>query len=371
MATYSHADIEYIQQAFELADKGLYTADPNPRVGCLIVNNDIIVGRGWHQYAGGPHAEVAALKQAGSQAQNATAYVSLEPCSFQGRTSPCTEALIAAGIKRVVGAMTDPHPNVSGQGFSNLQQAGIEVVSECQADNAKQLNPGYWKRLTAKLPWVRVKMAATLDGRTATATGQSKWLTGSAARADVQFWRARSSAVVTGSGTVLVDDPAMTVRDSQFACDHPEWQDGIRQPLRVVVDRRGRVSPTAKIFQEPGNALWLTAKPPVKASATAITLSGQWQPLDVLTLLAERGCNEVLIEAGAGLAGAFMAAGLVDEIVLYLAPSLLGSNARPLLQLTGIEDLADQIKLQILTLSQIGDDIRVVAKPKQVKATNR
>ena len=371
MATYSHTDIDYIRQAIELASKGLYTTDPNPRVGCLVVNNNVIVGRGWHQYAGGPHAEVMALQQAGQQAQSATAYVSLEPCSFQGRTGPCAKALIAAGIKRVVAAATDPHPNVCGQGFSRLQQAGIEVVTECQADNARQLNPGYWKRLTTKLPWVRVKMAATLDGRTATATGQSKWLTGAAARADVQFWRARSSAIITGSGTVLADDPLMTVRGSQFACDHPEWPEGIRQPLKVVVDRRGRVTPSAKIFQTPGEALWLTARPPVKAPATTATLSGQWQPLDVLTLLAERGCNEVLIEAGASLAGAFIAAGLIDEIVLYLAPSLLGSDARPLLQLTGIEDLANQIKWQVLALSQVGDDIRIVAKAKQVKGADR
>lgn len=363
MATES--DIGYLKRALDLAEKGLYSTDPNPRVGCVIVRDGEIVGEGWHQYIGGPHAEIVALKQSGARSKNATAYTSLEPCAYHGLTGPCSKALISAGIKRVVSAAIDPSPKVSGKGFDDLEAAGIETIRNVLPKDAEALNPGYWKRLNAGLPWVRLKMAATLDGRTATASAESQWLTGRLAREDVQYWRARSSAIITGSGTVIADDPALTVRASQFVAEHPGWPNGLRQPIRAVIDRRAQINASSKVFQSPGKALWFTGQPPSDPSPdTEVLLAPDWQPQEIIKLLAnDYQCNEVLIEAGAQLAGSFLQSGVVDEMILYQAPALLGQDARPLVTLSGIQNLADKLELEIKELSQIGGDIRIIAKP--------
>lgn len=363
MDTVKDKDIAYLEQAIELAGRGLYTADPNPRVGCLIVKDATIVGQGWHHYVHAPHAEINALQEAGERAKDATAYVSLEPCAYQGRTGPCADALIEAGIRRVVIAATDPHPKVAGRGIARLKTAGIIVETDCLPAPAEHLNPGYYKRFRTGLPWVRLKIAASLDARTATSAGESQWLTGPAARADVQHWRARSSAIVTGSGTVIKDDPALTVREPRFAINHPEWPDGLRQPLRVILDRRAHLSTSARVFNSPGEALWLTSKAPAKTPASVTALTGEWQPRQVLATLAERDCNEILIEAGSELAGIFVRADLIDEYILYLAPSLLGSDGRPLLALSGLQTLAERIQLKFSDYCLIGDDLRIIATP--------
>ncbi|MBI2381607.1 MAG: bifunctional diaminohydroxyphosphoribosylaminopyrimidine deaminase/5-amino-6-(5-phosphoribosylamino)uracil reductase RibD [Gammaproteobacteria bacterium] len=361
-------DHRHMARALRLAERGLYTTDPNPRVGCVLVKDGAVVGEGWHERAGEPHAEVHALRAAGEAARSATAYVTLEPCAHHGRTGPCAEALVAAGVARVVCALVDPNPQVSGKGLDILRSAGLEAEAGLMQAQAEALNPGFLKRMRSGLPFLRIKLAMSLDGRTAMASGESKWITGPAARRDVQRLRARSSAIVTGSGTVLADDPALTVRAEELGCAIG------RQPLRVVVDSGLKTPLTAKLLAEPGLSLIATVAGHEARHIDALSrdgtevlsLPGNAGRVDLAALLAElarRGANEVLVEAGAGLAGAFLQAGLVDELVVYLAPKLMGDGARGLMQLPGLARMADAIALDLLDIRQVGTDIRLCYKP--------
>jgi diaminohydroxyphosphoribosylaminopyrimidine deaminase/5-amino-6-(5-phosphoribosylamino)uracil reductase len=360
-------DSRYMARALELAARGLYTTDPNPRVGCVLVRGGDIVGEGWHVRAGEAHAEVNAVRDAGGRAAGATAYVSLEPCRHRGRTGPCTDALIDAGVARVLAAIADPDPRNAGKGLDLLRDAGIDVACGLLEDEAQKLNPGFVMRHTRGRPYVRVKMAASLDGRTAMADGESKWITGAAARRDVQKLRARSSAILTGSGTVLADDPALTVRPAELG----EGVD-FEQPLRVVVDRRLRTPADAAILSQPGGTLIATlgdhgddGKALGETGAEILSLSnGDAALAELVTVLAARDINEVLVEAGATLAGAMLEAGLVDELVLYVAPVLLGDAARGMFHLPGIQTLAEGLALEVIDIQPIGDDWRITALPR-------
>jgi diaminohydroxyphosphoribosylaminopyrimidine deaminase/5-amino-6-(5-phosphoribosylamino)uracil reductase len=349
-------------RALQLAKRGLYSTDPNPRVGCVIVRDGQVVGEGWHVRAGEAHAEVHALGAAGQQARGATAYVSLEPCCHHGRTPPCSEALINAGIVRVVAAMPDPNPRVASQGVAALERAGIRVDIGLLQAESERLNPGFIARMTRGRPYLRVKLAASLDGRSALASGVSKWITGEAARADVQRLRARSSAILTGIGTVLADDPSLTVRDLDIG----------RQPLRVVVDPQLRMQPAARMLTLPGSTLVVTGEENASTAAALraagaevifLPLSSERMDLKLLLeQLAAREVNEVLVEAGATLCGELLRAGLVDELVLYLAPHLLGSDARGLFNIPGLGSMDDRIALDIQDVRAIGKDWRITAK---------
>ena len=333
---FSDTDRDMMRRALTLAAEGRFSTSPNPRVGCIIAHGGQIVGQGFHLKAGGPHAEVHALRQAGENARGATAYVTLEPCSHYGRTPPCAEALIQAGVSRVVAAIADPNPQVAGKGLSMLSAAGIRTESGLLETEARELNRGFLSRIERDRPFVRLKCAASLDGKTALSDGLSQWITGEAARHDVQILRAESCAVLTGIGTVLADDPQLSVRAFPT----------LRQPLRIVLDSRLRLPPTAKLLADPESpVLLLTAVPPEKYPAALAAVPH----LDILTvpaaadgrislpaalpLLAERGIGELLVEAGATLCGAFLQAGLADEIVLYQAGKILGGNARSLFDL--------------------------------------
>ena len=349
------ADQAHLAEAIELAERGLYTTAPNPRVGCVIAQGERVLGRGWHQWAGQGHAEVRALEDAGPDAAGATAYVSLEPCSIHGRTPPCADALVAAGIKRVVVGALDPDPRVNGKGIEQLKAAGIKV-DLANDERAQALNLGHRQRMVRARPWVRVKMAASLDGRTAMASGESQWISSPEARLDVQHWRARSCAVITGIGTLLADDPRLNVRDDRFASDGT-----LRQPLRVITDSQLRSPAEAQIFQPPGTALIAHAGTATAAHPKAECMACGTQQVDLgqlLTHLAHRECNEVLVEAGPALAGAFLAAGLCDELVLYLAPKLLGAKARPLLDLAA-ERLEQALAGEIVEVERFGPDLRL------------
>lgn len=356
------SDVLFLESALALAENGRNIASPNPSVGCLIVQQGAIVGRGWTQRPGQGHAEVNALADAGTAAaRGATVYVSLEPCAFHGRTPPCTQALIEARVARVVAALTDPHPQVAGQGFAQLRAAGIEVqLIELPA--AAEAVAGFISRITRKRPFVRLKVAASLDGRTAMASGESQWITAAAARADVQAWRARSCVIVTGAETVLADDPALTVRDSSLAV-----AGDIRQPLRVVLDSKLRVPRSARLFTEPGaTVIAHTRGDPTHEKAGYLRLpadvDGRVDLAALLAALAERPCNEVLVEAGPTLTGAFLRAGLWDELLLYVAPKLLGSDARPLAQLP-FARMLEAIEARIVHRTGIGDDLRLRLVP--------
>ncbi len=364
-APVSAEDHRYLARAIQLAERGLNTTDPNPRVGCVLVTGGDIVGEGWHEYAGGPHAEIRALEMAGERVRRATCYVSLEPCCHHGRTPPCTGALIAAGVSRVVCADLDPNPQVSGQGIAQLRQAGIIVDAGVLQDIAAKLNPGFRKRMTLGLPYVRLKCAMSLDGRTAMASGESQWITGEDARRDVQRWRARSSAILTGIETVLADDPALTVRD-------PDLGDAPRQPLRVILDSQLRTPASARVLQKPGaclvmcvNADPLYAQVLKYAGAELRALPASNGKVDLeaaLKILAQREINEVLVEAGPTLSGALLQAGLVDEFVIYLAPKLLGDGGRGLVSLPALSRLADAIQLDVQDLRAVGSDWRITAR---------
>jgi len=356
--------LEYMAQAISLAKLGLYTADPNPRVGCVIVKDGHVVGEGFHRKAGEGHAEVNALLMAGVQAKGATAYVTLEPCSHFGRTPPCSDGLIKAGVAHVVCAMQDPNPAVAGKGFAKLEAAGIEITLGVLEDQARALNPGFIKRMETGLPFVRLKMASSLDGRTAMQSGESQWITGPHARADVQKLRARSSAVITGIGSILQDDSSLTVRADELGFDDADFAQFVasRQPLRVVLDSQGRLPKTAKILKQDGDTL-VVVKHGVQlhVGAEVLPLNIDENGLDLPALLRELGdrhCNEVLIETGATLAGQFIKQALVDEMVLYMAPCLMGSEARPLFQLP-ISEMADKQLLNIIDTRMVGDDIRL------------
>ena len=362
MNTGDALDARYMSRALELAGRGLWTTDPNPRVGCVIADGERVIAEAWHERAGLQHAEAVALALAGSAARGATAYVTLEPCSHQGRTPPCADALIAAGIRRVCYAIGDPNPRVSGGGASRLRAAGVEVSSGLLASAARELNRGFLSRMERGRPWLRLKLAASLDGRTALANGQSRWITGDAARADVQALRARSSAVMTGSATVRSDDPRLDVR----------LPAATRQPLRIVLDTQLGISPSARIISPPGRLLVLTANED-KARRAALEEAGA----DVALLPAGPGgldldaamrqlagleVNELQVECGPVLAGALLTAQLVDELVLYLAPALLGTDARPLAMLGGFSSMSERLQFSISDLRSIGGDLRITLR---------
>jgi diaminohydroxyphosphoribosylaminopyrimidine deaminase/5-amino-6-(5-phosphoribosylamino)uracil reductase len=353
-------DRAHLVRALDLAARGLYTTDPNPRVGCVIATADRVLGEGWHVRAGEAHAEVLALRAAGSQARGATAYVSLEPCSHTGRTPPCADALIAAGVARVVCCTLDPNPKVAGRGAERLERAGIAVQVGAFADEARRLNIGYFSRHERGRPYVRLKLAMSLDGRTAPAGGGRMWISGEAARADVQTWRARSSAVLTGAGTVRSDDPQLNVR-----LNYGPW---VRQPLRVVLDTMLRSPRGAKIFSNDEALVFAAAEAPLGSfkdvKVERIPHADGGLDLDaVLQNLTAREVNELLVECGPTLAGAFIARQLVDEFVLYMAPGLLGSDAAPLLHIKlGGQTLPP---FEFYDVLQFGDDMRLILKPKK------
>lgn len=361
-------------RAVALAERGLTTTDPNPRVGCVIARGERIVGEGWHERAGEPHAEIHALRAAGTQAAGATAYVTLEPCSHHGRTPPCVDALIAASVSRVIFAVGDPNPRVDGRGADILRRAGVQVASGLLEQEAAELNLGFLKRMRTGRPWLRVKLAMSLDGRTALASGASQWITGEAAREDVQHWRARSSAILTGVGTMLADDPRLDVR-------LPEPPSGPRpKPLRVVLDPRLRTPPDARIFTTGGEVLILTSEHAAGADpqfdlrlsrlreraaveTVAGDSAGRARLADVLELLGRREINEVWVEAGPTLCGAWVQQDLADELLLYIAPKLLGPQARPLLDLPELRELGRALGFTFMDVTRIGEDLRLRLRP--------
>jgi diaminohydroxyphosphoribosylaminopyrimidine deaminase/5-amino-6-(5-phosphoribosylamino)uracil reductase len=369
-------DQRFMARAIQLARRGWYTTHPNPRVGCVIVSDGEIIAEGYHRRAGEPHAERNALKMAGGSARGATVYVTLEPCCHHGRTPPCTEALIGAGVKRVVVGMPDPNPMVAGRGMAQLRQAGIQITEDVMRSQVETLNPGFIKRMTQGLPYIRCKMAMSLDGRTAMADGESQWITSSSAREDVQRLRAQSAAILTGVGTLLVDNPSMNVRLSGKALgldpDLPQ-----PHPLRVVLDPDLATPTDAKMLSLSGPTLIVCSdEQPVHGAALEATgaqiarLPGDNGRLDlhqVVGYLGEQEINEVLLESGATLAGAMLEQGLVDELVIYQAPHLMGDKGRGLFILPGIERMADRIGLQVTDLRQFGQDIRITAKLNQTE----
>ncbi len=361
--TTSVADARFMARALQLARRGMYTTDPNPRVGCVVVKDGKIVGEGWHERAGEPHAEINALNQAGKMnTHSAGVYLTLEPCCHEGRTPPCAPVLIKAGVKRVVAAMRDPNPQVAGKGFKQLESHGIQVSVGLMEAEAEALNPGFISRMKRGRPYVRVKLAASLDGRTGMANGDSKWITSEAARADVQKWRACSSAILTGVSTVLADDPALTVRDFKTG----------RQPLRVVLDSRLRMPPKARMLRGEGKTLVVTASEDValtetlkKAGAEVAYISTPQKTVDLAALLKHLAwleVNEVLVEAGATLCGALLRANLVDELVLYYAPHIMGGNERGMFALPPLMRMADRVNVEITDVRAVGRDWRVIAR---------
>ncbi|SMR75700.1 bifunctional diaminohydroxyphosphoribosylaminopyrimidine deaminase/5-amino-6-(5-phosphoribosylamino)uracil reductase RibD [Marinobacterium sediminicola] len=370
-SVFNAQDHQWMTRAIQLARQGLYTTDPNPRVGCVIVRDGEKVGEGAHLKAGEPHAEVHALRAAGDKARGATAYVTLEPCSHHGKTPPCAEALVKAGVSRVICAMQDPNPLVAGRGLVRLQEAGIETASGLLESEARALNPGFISRMERGRPYTRLKLASSLDGRTAMQSGESQWITGAAARADVQRLRARSSAVLTGVDTVLIDNASLTVRAAELGL--PPEQAALaaeRQPMRVVVDSQLRLPASTAMLSLPGSTLVATTRAENEPAAIALSATGarvlslpsadgRVDLAALLPWLAEHEqCNELLIECGATLAGAALRAGLVDELVLYMAPTLLGSSARPLFNLP-LDQMAQQYRLQLTDTRQLGDDLRL------------
>jgi diaminohydroxyphosphoribosylaminopyrimidine deaminase/5-amino-6-(5-phosphoribosylamino)uracil reductase len=359
--SHNDADRLFMTRALALAGRGLYTTTPNPRVGCVIVKDGAIVGSGWHETAGQPHAEINALSEAGANARGATLYVTLEPCSHHGRTPPCADAVIAAGIARVVAAMQDPNPIVSGEGIARLSGAGIDVTHGLMQEEAHELNIGYVMRMAQGRPWVRMKVAATLDGRTALSNGKSQWITGDASRRDGHHFRARACALLTGIGTVMDDDPQLDVR----------YVETPRQPLKVLVDSRLQVPEGARIFAH-GSVLVAAARAD-EAKAEALRARG----VEVLMLpnphgkvdlpelvreLGRRGMNEVHVEAGARLNGSLLREGCVDELLVYLAPSIVGDTGLGMFSLPELTDLAQRIQLSIRDITRVGGDIRIIAR---------
>ena len=362
----------YMARAFELAQKGRFTTSPNPNVGCVIVRDGEIVGEGYHQKAGEPHAEVHALRMAGEKAQGATAYVTLEPCSHHGRTPPCAEALINAGIIRVVAAMQDPNPQVAGRGLYMLSKAGIDTASNILLEDAEALNRGFLKRMRTGFPYIQLKLAASLDGKTALESGESKWITSPTARQDVQLLRAEASAILSTSNTVIADDPSLTVRWNELPIEiqkiYPETQ--LRQPIRIVLDNHNRVTPAHKVTQLEGECWLIRSKPEVNA-----TWQGQVEQLSVLAddngidlvvlmmQLAKKNVNSIWVEAGPKLAGALLKLGLVDELIVYIAPKLLGDSARGLVNFPPLTKLLDAPKFEFTDVTKVGSDLRVRLRP--------
>lgn len=363
MSGFSALDHRWMARALQLAERARYTTKPNPMVGCVIADGERLLGEGWHQRAGEPHAEVFALRAAGEAARGATAYVTLEPCAHHGRTPPCAEALVAAGVARVVYAAHDPNPKVDGQGAARLRAAGIEVQDGLMREAARIQNRAFFSRLERGRPWLRIKLAMSLDGRTALANGESKWITAEAARADVQRWRAQSHALLTGSGTVLADDPQLTVRlgdDTPFVA-----------PLRVVLDSGLRALAMSRVRDASAPTLYVHAAdaaiPPAADALERLAVlrgaDGGVELGEVLAALATRGIGEVQVEAGARLTGALLRAGLVDELLLYVAPLLLGERGRPLFDGLGIESMTQRFGLRLVESRQVGDDLRLLLQP--------
>jgi diaminohydroxyphosphoribosylaminopyrimidine deaminase/5-amino-6-(5-phosphoribosylamino)uracil reductase len=360
-------DYAYMARALQLAEHGRYNTDPNPAVGCVIVADGRVVAEGWTQPAAGPHAERVALAAAGDAARGATVYVSLEPCAHQGRNGPCTGALIDAGVRRVVCAVEDPNPMVAGKGIAALAAAGIDVACGVLEAPARQINRGHFARMSRGRPWLRLKLAASLDGRTALADGQSRWITGPAARRDVHRWRAASSAVMTGIGTLLADDPSLTAR-----VDEPQAR--VAQPIRVVVDSKLRTPPRAKTLTLPGRVLVFTsrddaaARRALRAAGAEIELvragpAGRCDLEAVLARLAALEVNSIWVEAGPELNGALLGAGLIDELIVYLAPQILGDTARGMFSFEPLTDLEQRVNLELTELRHIGPDLRLILRP--------
>jgi len=348
--------------ALRLARKGLFTTDPNPRVGCIIAGGESIAGMGWHEKAGDPHAEISALQEAGESARGKTAYVTLEPCSYHGRTPPCVDALLEAGIKRVVVAAKDPNPEVDGNGLQQLQSAGVKVETGLMATEAEALNAGFIMRMKKGRPWIRIKSAISLDGKTALHNGDSKWISNEASRLDVQRWRARSSAILTGIGTVLADDPAMDARIDQ----------AVQQPLRVVADSRWRTPPGSRILKGSGTALIAgDASVPIPGTlagsdARCLCLPARNGTVDLgalLKALAEMEINEVQVEAGGRICGALLTECLVDELLIYQAPLLLGEGGPGPFNFGPLESMKERTHLKLLETSHLGDDLRIRLQP--------
>ncbi len=358
-----------MSRALELAALGLNTTDPNPRVGAVLARGQEVIGEGWHQRAGEPHAEVFALRAAGERARGATLYVTLEPCSHQGRTPPCADAIVAAGVARVVIAMADPNPRVNGAGSAKLRAGGVDVQSGLLEEQARELNPGFAQRMSRGLPWVRLKLGASLDGRIALPSGESRWITGEESRADVQRWRARSSAIVTSHATVLRDDPRLDVR----------LEGATRQPLRVILDGNLETPAVARILDKPGDVLIFTSAQGslsraalesrgARVEAIGRSVSGGVDLSAVLARLAREGMNEVWIECGSRLAGAFVHDGLVDELIVYQAPVLLGSEAFGMFHLPAPVALAQAQRWRFTDVRSIGADVRLIARPQRENA---
>lgn len=362
---WTEEDYLYMSRALQLARRGLYTTHPNPRVGCVLVVNNQILAEGWHAYSGGPHAEIIALDEAGEAARGADCYVTLEPCVHTGKTPPCTDALINAGIRRVVLAAIDPNPAVAGKGAEQLARHGITVATGLLEQQAQSLNCGFYSRMQKGRPYVRCKLAMSLDARTAMADGTSQWITGAAARRDVQHFRAQSAAILTGIDTVLADDPGLDVRDIDI---------GNRQPLRVILDRKLRIPKDAKILRIPGQSIVFTVygcpdreKALVDAGVQVIRIDSSGEKdflVGVMRFLArEQQINEVLVECGPTLAGSLLQAGLLDELIVYMAPVLLGDEARPLFKLPGLCSIKDKIRFNYSDIRMVGQDCRIILKP--------
>ncbi len=375
---FSANDHLFMTRALQLAEQGLYTTMPNPRVGCVIVKDGKIIGEGAHLKAGEPHAEVLALQQAGAQAKGATAYVTLEPCNHTGRTSACSHALLQAGIAKVIAAMQDPNPLVAGGGLAHLQRYGIDVVSGLMQAQAEALNPGFISRMTKNSPFVRSKIAASLDGKTALKNGTSQWISSESSRLDVQHWRARSCAMLTGAGTVLVDNPSMSVRiaaNTPYPSTGEGWGEGanIRQPLKIIIDSALKTPLNAKILAG-GNVLIAFAHDAENKSAALLATDAELLCIPnaegkvclktLLSHLASREINEVLVEGGEGLNGALMAQNLIDELLIYYAPKLMGGAAKSMFDMPAFTNMQQAIALEIIELRQIGADIRLRAKPR-------
>lgn len=374
MSQFTAQDHRFMSRAIQLARQGIYTTDPNPRVGCVIVKDDQLIAEGFHQKAGEGHAEVNALRnanRAGRDVRGATAYVTLEPCSHFGRTPPCAQGLIDAGIKRVIAAMVDPNPEVAGRGLKMLQDAGIEVGSGLLEGEARTLNPGFLSRMERGRPFVRLKLAMSLDGRTAMASGESKWITGAEARSDVQLLRARSSAILTGVSSVKFDDSSLTVRKSDIQSEQVQWVSD-RQPLRVVLDSKASLPSDAKMLSLAGRTLVVASGQADAGEIQRLISAGaevHQQSIDaeggialealLQYLAAEESCNELLVETGAKLAGSFLSQGLVDELYVYMAPKLMGSDARPL-ALLELDEMSEAIDLELKEIRQFGADIRMI-----------
>jgi diaminohydroxyphosphoribosylaminopyrimidine deaminase/5-amino-6-(5-phosphoribosylamino)uracil reductase len=355
VTAFSAFDHAMMRRALALAEKGMYTATPNPRVGCVLVQGDSVVGEGWHEKAGAPHAEAHALVQASAAARGATAYVSLEPCNHHGRTPPCAQALIKAGVARVVAAMRDPNPG-SKRGGEALAAAGIPFETGLLEEEARELNIGFVSRMTRGRPWVRMKIAATLDGRTALANGSSQWITGPEARKDGHRWRARACAIATGGGTVRTDDPQLTVREVETT----------RQPLRVVIDSQVETPAKAKVLQGDKALLFAAVKGKSLPNAEIVVLANAGGKVDLQKMLQElgrRGINELHVEGGFKLNGSLVREGCVDEFLIYLNPSLLGDSAQGMVNLAEMASLDQRVKLDLRSVDRIGGDLRIIARP--------